>query len=83
MIPIPRVPDTAEERQKLVDELSRLYRDPSTMPPVRWPYFLSELNHPRRMETIVAGLGPRRYGAADIARIMGGNWYRLFQEVWP
>jgi len=77
------VPDTAEERQKLVDELSRLYPDPSTMPPVGWPYFLSELNHPRRMETIVEGLAARGYGVGDIAKIMGGNWYRLFQEVWP
>jgi len=76
------VPDTAEERQKLVDELSRLYADPSTMPPVRWPFFLSELNHPRRMETIVAGLDGRGYSSADIERIMGGNWYRLFSEVW-
>lgn len=76
------VPDTAEERQKLVDELSRLYPDPSTMPPVRWPYFLSELNHPRRMETIARGLAGRGYSASDIDKIMGGNWYRLFADVW-
>jgi membrane dipeptidase len=77
------VPDTAEERQKLVDELSRLYPDPSTMPPVRWPFFLTELNHPRRMETIYDGLLTRGYGSGDAEKIMGGNWYRLFSEVWP
>ena len=76
------VPDTDEERQKLVDELSRLYPDPATMPPVRWPFFLSELNHPRRMETIWNGLRGRGYGASDAEKIMGGNWYRLFGEVW-
>ncbi len=77
------VPDTDEERQKLVDELSRLYPDPATMPPVRWPFFLSELNHPRRMETIWDGLRGRGYGTADAEKIMSGNWYRLFSEVWP
>ena len=77
------VPDTPEERQKLVDELSRLYPDPTTMPPVRWPFFLSELNHPRRMETIMDGLSGRGYGADAIEKIMGGNLYRLFGEVWP
>lgn len=76
------VPDTDEERQKLVDELSRLYPDPSTMPPVRWPFFLTELNHPRRMETIAMGLEGRGYSAEDVEKIMGGNWYRLFGDVW-
>ncbi len=76
------VPDTEAEKQKLVDELSRLYPDPSTMPPVRWPFFLSELNHPRRMETIAEGLRGRRYSEADIERVMGLNWHRLFTEVW-
>lgn len=77
------IPDTDEERQKLVDELSRLYVDPSMMPPVRWPFFLSELNHPRRMETIWEGLRDRGYGADQAEKIMSGNWYRLFGEVWP
>jgi membrane dipeptidase len=77
------VPDTPEERQKLVDELSRLYSDPGTMPPVRWPFFLSELNHPRRMETVYEGLAARGYPSADADKILGGNWYRLFREVWP
>ncbi len=76
------VPDTDAERQKLVDELSRLYPDPTTMPPVRWPFCLSELNHPRRMETIWDGLRGRGYGATAAEKIMSGNWYRLFREVW-
>jgi membrane dipeptidase len=77
------VPDTPEERQKLVDELARLYADPSTMPPVRWPYFLSELNHPRRMETVHAGLLGRGYTPREADKVLGGNWHRLFAEVWP
>ena len=77
------IPDTDEERQKLVDELARLYPDRARMPPVRWPFFLSELNHPRRMETIYDGLRGRGYSTRDAERIMSGNWYRVFSEVWP
>lgn len=76
------VPDTAEERQKLVDELARLYPDPAAAPPVRWPYFLSELNHPRRMETIHDALRGGGFTAREADAILGGNWYRLFGEVW-
>lgn len=77
------IPDTDEERQKLVDELARLYPDPSLAPPVRWPFFLSELNHPRRMETIRDGLVARGFASGDVEKILWGNWYRLFEEVWP
>ena len=73
------IPDTAEEKQKLIDELSRLR--PVTAANFRWPFFLSELNHPRRMETIRRALEARRRPAADIDRIMGGNFYRLFRDT--
>ena len=74
-----RIPDTEEEKQKLIDELSRLR--PTTSSNFRWPFFVSELNHPRRMETIAAGLGRRGYTADQVDKILGGNWYRLLREV--
>lgn len=77
------IPDTVEERQKLEDELARLYPDPSLAPPVRWPFFLTELNHPRRMETIRDGLAARGFATGEVEKILWGNWYRLFGEVWP
>ncbi|HSM06749.1 MAG TPA: hypothetical protein VK858_19140, partial [Longimicrobiales bacterium] len=77
------IPDTAEERPKLVDELARLYPDPATAPPVRWPFFLTELTHPRRMETIHEGLLGRGFTPREAEKILWGNWYRLFGEVWP
>ena len=73
------IPDTPEEKQKLIDELSRLR--PVTAATFRWPFFISELNHPRRMETIRRALEARRRPAADIDRIMGGNFHRLFRET--
>jgi membrane dipeptidase len=73
------IPDTPEEKQKLIDELSRLR--PVTAATFRWPFFIAELNHPRRMETIAAALAKRGHKAAAIDKLLGGNWYRLLREV--
>ena len=73
------VPDTEEEKQKLIAELSRLR--PVTAATFRWPFFLSELNHPRRMETIAEGLAQRGRTAAEMDKILGGNWNRLLRET--
>ena len=45
------------------------------------PYFIDELNGPRRMEVVWDGLVNRGYGEDDIERIMGLNLYRLYQDV--
>ena len=71
------IPDTDEERKKLEDELAAL--GPRTK--VAWPFFLTELNHPRRMETVRTGLERRGYKASDVEKILGGNLRRLFEDV--
>jgi membrane dipeptidase len=73
------IPDTPEEKQKLIDELSRLR--PVTAATFRWPFFIAELNHPGRMTTIAAGLARRGYKAGDVDKVLGGNFYRLFRET--
>ncbi len=46
------------------------------------------LPHPAGMETpdslpnVARELESRGYGAEDIAKILGGNWLRLFRQVW-
>jgi len=70
------IPDTEEEKRKLEKEMARLG---STK--VIWPFFISELNHPRRMETIWEGLKKRGYKSTEIEKIMGGNFLRVFKEV--
>jgi membrane dipeptidase len=45
------------------------------------PLFIEALNGPRRMEVVRAGLEKRKYAAADVDRIMGGNLYRLYRDV--
>lgn len=45
------------------------------------PYFIDELNGPRRMEVVWDGLVRRGYAARDVERIMGENVYRVYREV--
>jgi membrane dipeptidase len=73
------IPDTPEEKQKLIEELSRLR--PVTAATFRWPFFIAELNHPRRMETLRRGLEKRGHKAALVDKILGGNVRRLLLET--
>lgn len=45
------------------------------------PYFIDELNGPRRMEVVWDGLAGRGYSEDEIEKIMGRNLHRLYQEV--
>ena len=74
-----QIPDTEAEKQKLIAELSRLR--PVTAANFRWPFFIGDLNHPRRMETIAGGLAKRGYKATDVDKILGMNFYSLFRET--
>ena len=47
---------------------------------VRWPPWVPELDKPERFRTVARGLASRGYKAADIEKILGGNWLRYFQE---
>ncbi len=48
---------------------------------VRWPPWIAELDPPERFRTVARGLARRGYRAADIEKILGGNWVRYFTEV--
>lgn len=73
------IPDTEEEKRKLEEELANYY--PDKRQKIHWPFFLSELNHPRRMETIRRALGRRGYKTGHIEKILGQNFYRIIKEV--
>ncbi len=45
------------------------------------PYFIAELNGPRRMEVVWDGLVRRGFSEDDVERIMGRNLYRLYRDV--
>jgi membrane dipeptidase len=46
------------------------------------PLFIAELNHPRRIEGVVRGLRQRKYPDEVIEKIIGGNFHRVFKEIW-
>lgn len=45
------------------------------------PYFINELNGPRRMEVVWDGLVKRGLPTGDVERVMGLNLRRLYREV--
>jgi membrane dipeptidase len=44
--------------------------------------FVKDLNTPRRLEQIGDQLLSRGHSTARVEKIIGGNWLRLFGEVW-
>jgi membrane dipeptidase len=44
--------------------------------------YVPDLNHPRRLETIASMMEARGHSAAVIEKVIGGNFLRLFEEVW-
>ncbi len=73
------IADTPEEKQKLIEELSRLR--PVNTANFRWPFFIAELNGPKRMEAVYAALVKRRYTQAQIDKILWANFERFFRET--
>jgi membrane dipeptidase len=45
------------------------------------PYFIDELNGPRRMDVVRDGLGRRGLSAGEVEKVMGGNLLRLYRDV--
>jgi len=43
---------------------------------------VEDLNSHRRMELIADGLSGRGHSDAVIEKVIGGNWLRLFREIW-
>ena len=45
--------------------------------------FVKDLNTPRRLEQIAEQLVARGHSEARVEKIIGANWLRLYNEVWP
>ena len=79
------IPDTEEEKKRLEKEMvgksTKGIFSGLDQNKIDWPFFVSELNGPRRMETVWAGLEKRGYKTADNEKIMGKNFCRVFKEV--
>lgn len=46
-------------------------------------FTVPDLNSPRRMERIADAMAARGHTDVRIEKVLGGNWVRLFREVWP
>lgn len=46
------------------------------------PLFLPALNHPRRLEGVAELLARRGHPAATIEKVIGGNFHRVFRDIW-
>jgi membrane dipeptidase len=44
--------------------------------------YVPDLNHARRLETIASMMEARGHSSAVIEKVIGGNFMRLFGEVW-
>ena len=69
------IPDTQAEIDLLIAE------EGSQFSPDQWPLYITELNGPRRMEIVHDGIVRRGYSREQVDKILGGNLYRLYQEV--
>ncbi|KAJ8134732.1 hypothetical protein OY671_012055, partial [Metschnikowia pulcherrima] len=68
------VRQTAEARQKAGIGAPGEADSPVTVP---------DLNAPRRSEMIAADLNAAGYPDRVVEKVIGGNFDRLFREVWP
>jgi len=46
-------------------------------------FTVEDLNSNRRMELIADAMSSRGHSDARIEKVIGGNWVRMFREVWP
>jgi membrane dipeptidase len=77
--PIEETPEYLKEAKSFVE--GRAARGISA-PDESRPLFIPELNHSRRIEGVARGLQQRRYSAAVIEKIIGGNFHRVFKDIW-
>ena len=77
--PIDETAEYLREHKAFVD--GRVARGISAPDEMR-PLFIPELNHSRRLEGVVRGLRQRNHATAVIEKIIGGNFHRVFKEIW-
>lgn len=78
------VDDTPEYRKRLREEVEARQRAGISAPgesPDR-PPFIPELNSARRMELIAAAMAGRGIASAVIDKVLGGNFRRVFGDIW-
>ncbi len=71
-----------EERKRFLEDMENRKRMGIAAPGEdRLPY-VPDLNGPRKLETLAGELAQRGYGSSVIAKVLGGNFYRVLGEIW-
>jgi membrane dipeptidase len=77
--PIDETPEYLREHKAFVE--GRAKRGIAAPDEMR-PLFIPELNHPRRIEGVVRAMSQRKYPGSVIEKVIGGNFHRVFREIW-
>jgi membrane dipeptidase len=77
--PIEETPEYLREQEAFVK--GRVARGISA-PDESRPLYIPELNHSRRLEGVARSLQRSKYPAAVIEKVIGGNFHRVFKEIW-
>lgn len=73
---------TEDQRKRFLDDMANRKRVGIAAPEEdRLPY-VPDLNGPRKLETLAAGLAQRGYGSSAIGKVLGGNFHRVLGEIW-
>ena len=48
---------------------------------LKWPPFIEEIDVPEKMHIIRKRLVEKRFSQADVDKIMGGNFFRIYKEI--
>jgi membrane dipeptidase len=79
---IEKVEMTPEQEKAFKDDVAhRKAAGVSAPEEDRYPY-VPDFNGPRKFELIATELEKRGYMGAAIEKVLGGNWYRVFGEIW-
>lgn len=70
----------AAHREFVAGRIERGVAAPNEDPDIL--FTVEDLNSHRRMELIADGMAARGHSDARIEKVIGGNWMRLFGEVW-
>jgi membrane dipeptidase len=73
---------TEDQRKRFLDDMANRKRVGIAAPEEdRLPY-VPDLNGPRKLETLAAGLAQRGHGSSAITKVLGGNFSRVLGEIW-
>ncbi len=57
-------------------------RSGSQAPDEDRPLYIPDLNQPRRLEAIAERLAAKGHPTATIEKVIGGNFHRVFKDIW-